>query len=79
MDFVTSNVPGAPIPVYLGGAAVEANYALGPLSGAAINVTLLSHLDQVFVGINSDPAAVPDPELLTACFEEGFAEVRNVA
>ena len=42
IDFVTSNVPGAPIPVYLAGAQVEANYALGPLSGAAINVTLLS-------------------------------------
>jgi diacylglycerol O-acyltransferase len=79
MDFVTSNVPGAPIPVYLAGARVEANYALGPLSGAAINVTLLSHLDDVFVGINSDPAAVPDPELLVECFEEGFAEVRKVA
>ncbi len=79
MDFVTSNVPGAPIPVYLAGARVEANYALGPLSGAAINVTLLSHLDEVFVGVNSDPAAVPDPELLMACLEEGFAEVRKVA
>jgi diacylglycerol O-acyltransferase len=79
MDFVTSNVPGAPIPVYLAGAQVEANYALGPLSGAAINATLLSHLDDVFVGINSDPAAVPDPELLVECLEEGFAEVRKVA
>jgi WS/DGAT/MGAT family acyltransferase len=79
MDFVTSNVPGAPIPVFLAGAQVEANYALGPLSGAAINVTLLSHLDDVFVGVNSDPAAVPDPEVLVECLEEGFAEVRKVA
>jgi len=79
MDFVTSNVPGAPIPVFLAGAQVTANYALGPLSGAAINATLLSHLDDVFVGINSDPAAVPDPEVLTECLEEGFAEVRKVA
>ncbi len=58
---------------------MEANYALGPLSGAAINATLLSHLDDVFVGINSDPAAVPDPEVLVECLEEGFAEVRKVA
>ena len=79
MDFVTSNVPGAPVPVYLAGAKVEANYALGPLSGAAINATLLSHIDEVFVGVNSDPAAVPDPELLVECLEEGFAEVRKVA
>ena len=79
MDFVTSNVPGAPIPVYLAGAQVEANYALGPLSGAAINATLLSHVDEVFVGINSDPAAVPDPDVLVECLEDGFAEVRKVA
>jgi WS/DGAT/MGAT family acyltransferase len=79
MDFVTSNVPGAPIPVYLAGAKLDANYALGPLSGAAINITLLSHLDDVFVGVNSDPAAVPDPDVLIQCLEEGFAEVRRVA
>jgi diacylglycerol O-acyltransferase len=79
MDFVTSNVPGAPIPVYLAGAKVEANYALGPLSGAAMNATLLSHNDEVFVGVNSDPAAVPDPDMLVECLEEGFAEVRKVA
>jgi diacylglycerol O-acyltransferase len=79
MDFVTSNVPGAPIPVYLAGAHVEANYALGPLSGAAINATLLSHLDDVFIGINSDPAAVPDPELLVECLEESFEEIRKIA
>lgn len=79
MDFVTSNVPGAPMPVYLAGAKVEANYALGPLSGAAINITLLSHVDDVCVGINSDPFAVPDPHVLLECLEEGFAEVRKVA
>jgi WS/DGAT/MGAT family acyltransferase len=78
MDFVTSNVPGAPFPVYLAGAQVEANYALGPLSGAAINATLLSHLDEVHVGVNSDPAAVPDPDVLVECLEEAFAEVRKV-
>jgi diacylglycerol O-acyltransferase / wax synthase len=79
MDFITTNVPGAPIPVFLAGAQVEANIALGPLSGAAINVALLSHLDQVHIGVNSDPAAVPDADVLVECLEEGFAEVRNVA
>ena len=42
-DFVTSNVPGAPFPIYSGGAELERMYAFGPLSGAAVNVTLLSH------------------------------------
>ena len=46
-DFVTSNVPGAPFPLYLGGAEIEQMYAFGPLSGTATNVTLLSPLRHV--------------------------------
>jgi diacylglycerol O-acyltransferase len=75
VDFVTSNVPGVPIPVFLAGARMEAQFAFGPMSGAATNITLLSYLDDVLIGINSDPAAIPDPEVLLGCIEEGFAEV----
>ena len=35
VDFVTRNVPGAPIPVFLAGARMEAQFPFGPLSGAA--------------------------------------------
>jgi hypothetical protein len=77
VDFVTSNVPGAPFPVFLAGAKVEGNFALGPLAGAAINVTLLSYLDELQIGVNSDPAAVPDPDVLLDCLAEGFAEIRK--
>jgi WS/DGAT/MGAT family acyltransferase len=78
IDFVTSNVPGAPIPVYLAGSRVEANFAFAPLSGAAANITLLSHIDELEIGVNTDPAAVPDPEVFLACLQEGFDEVRKV-
>jgi WS/DGAT/MGAT family acyltransferase len=78
IDFVTSNVPGAPIPVYLAGSRVEANFAFAPLSGAAANITLLSHIDELQVGVNTDPAAVPDPDVFLACLQEGFDEVRKV-
>ena len=37
-DFVTTNVPGAPVPVYTGGARVERLYAFAPPPGAAVNV-----------------------------------------
>jgi WS/DGAT/MGAT family acyltransferase len=79
IDFITSNVPGVPFQVYLAGAAVEANFAFGPMAGAAANITLLSYLDEVHVGINTDPAAVPDPEVFVECIEEGFEEIRKVA
>jgi diacylglycerol O-acyltransferase / wax synthase len=79
IDVVTSNVPGAPFPIYLAGARVEANYGFGPLSGAATNVTLLSYVDEVHLAISTDPAAVPDPDVYVACLEEGLDEVMALA
>lgn len=75
VDFVTSNVPGAPIPLFAAGAEIVQQFPFGPLSGAATNITLLSWLDQVCIGVNVDPAAVGDPEAFTACLAEGFDEV----
>ena len=75
VDFVTSNVPGAPIPVYVGGAQVERFYAFAPPSGAALNVTLMSHCDQCCIGIVSDTAAVTDVDALVESLHEGFAEI----
>ena len=75
VDFVTSNVPGAPIPVFLGGARVEGFYAFAPPSGSALNVTLVSHCDLCCIGIVTDTAAVPDPDVLVDCLREGFAEI----
>ena len=78
IDFVTSNVPGAPIPVYLAGAKLEANFAFGPLAGAATNITLLSYQDELHIGVNMDPAAIPDAGVFMDCLNEGFAEVCKV-
>ena len=79
IDFVTSNVPGVPVPVYFGGGRLEAQFAFGPMSGAAANITLLSYLDEVQIAINSDPAAVPDSDVFLSCLVEGFDEIRKVA
>jgi Uncharacterised protein family (UPF0089). len=74
-DFVTSNVPGAPFPIYAGGAELETMYAFGPLSGAAINVTLLSHCATCCIGVNLDAVAIPDRDFLMGCLEQSFAEI----
>lgn len=79
MDFTTSNVPGAPIPVYVAGAQLERMFPFGPLVGVAVNVTLLSNLDDVNIGVNSDMAAVPDPEVLLECLDESFSALLKVA
>jgi WS/DGAT/MGAT family acyltransferase len=79
IDFVTSNVPGPPVPVYLVGARLERQVAFGPMTGAAANVTLLSYVDQLDIGVNTDPHAVSDPDLLVACLDDAFAEILALA
>jgi WS/DGAT/MGAT family acyltransferase len=79
IDVVTSNVPGAPIPIYVSGARLEANFGFGPICGAACNITLLSYIDDLHIGVSTDPAAVPDPEVLVDCLQEGFDEVQKLA
>lgn len=75
VDVTASNVPGPPIPMYFSAAKLEAQIPFGPLGGAAVNVTLLSYVHDINIGIVSDPAAVTDPNRLTACLAAGFDEI----
>lgn len=75
VDFAASNVPGIPVRSYLAGAELLRHYAFAPPGGTAVNVALLSHVDQACIGINSDTGAVADPDVLLACIREGFDEV----
>jgi WS/DGAT/MGAT family acyltransferase len=78
-DFVTSNVPGAPFPIYVAGAQLERMYPFAPLAGAATNVTLLSHCGTCCVGVNVDAVAIPDSPMFVQCLDEGFTEVLSLA
>ncbi|MBM3674406.1 MAG: DUF1298 domain-containing protein [Actinobacteria bacterium] len=78
-DFVTSNVPGAPFPIYAGGAELERMYAFAPLAGTAVNVALLSHCGTCCIGVNLDAVAVPDIGAFMRCLDEAFAEVLALA
>lgn len=69
VDFATSNVKGAPVPVFVAGAQLLENYPVGPLGGVAFNLTLLSYLGSLDMGLNIDVAAVEQPELLRRCLE----------
>lgn len=72
VDFATSNVRGAPVPVYVAGAQLLENYPLGPLVGVAFNLTLLSYHGSLDMGLHVDPAAVEDPALLRRCLERSI-------
>ena len=77
-DFNVSNLPGADFELFFAGAAIVAQYPIGPLGGAAVNVTLLSYLDMAYIGVNADRAAVTDTDLFAQCIQEGLEAVVQV-
>lgn len=79
VDFATSNVRGAGIPLYVAGAKLLNNYPIGPLAGVAFNMTLLSYMGNLDVGINIDEAAVESPELLRESLQQSFNELAALA
>ena len=78
VDFATSNVRGAPIPMFVAGAQLLENYPVGPLGGVAFNMTLLSYLGSLDMGLNIDTAAVADPALLHACLGAAWDDLLAV-
>jgi diacylglycerol O-acyltransferase / wax synthase len=79
VDFLASDVPGIPVPVYLAGAPVRTQYAFGPTIGAGVNVTLMTFVDTCTLGINVDTGAIPDYEVFHRCLVAGFDEVLALA
>ncbi len=75
IDFATSNMRGSPVPLYLAGARIEANYPLGPRTGCAVNATMLSYCNECHVGINIDPASVTDIPRLMEAIRASFTAV----
>ncbi|WP_189027071.1 wax ester/triacylglycerol synthase domain-containing protein [Nocardia rhizosphaerihabitans] len=75
VDFVASNVPGSPVPLYLAGARIDRVYAFSPTLGTSFNITLTTHAGRCCVGINADTAAVTDLASLTDCLAAGFDTV----
>ena len=75
VDFATSNVRGAPMPLYVAGAELLENYPVGPLAGVAYNLTLLSYNHSLDMGVNIDTAAVTEPDLLRECLQRAFKDL----
>ena len=69
---MVSNVPGPDFPLYFAGMELRAVYPLGPvIDGVALNVTVQSYRESLFVGINACATAVPDlPGLTQAMVDE---------
>jgi WS/DGAT/MGAT family acyltransferase len=75
---VVSNVPGAPIPLYLAGGRLEAAYPISIiLPGMGLNVTVLSYVDRVDFGFTVDPDLVPDPWYLSGGVPIALEELKE--
>ncbi len=74
-DFVATNVPGPPIPVYLAGTEVLSMVPFAPKGGAAVNVGLMSYNGQMFLGVNVDVGAVEHPEEFAQCLAASLSDV----
>ncbi len=79
VDFATSNVRVSPVPVFIAGAQLLENYAVGPLLGVAFNLTLLSYNGNLEMGMNIDTAAVEDPARLGQLVGESFKELNRAS
>jgi diacylglycerol O-acyltransferase len=72
IDFATSNVKASPVPCYIAGAQILEIYPVGPLAGVAFNMTLISYVGSLDIGVNIDTAAVLQPDLLISCLNKAF-------
>jgi WS/DGAT/MGAT family acyltransferase len=78
VDFATSNVKGTPLPVYVAGAEIINNFPLGPLGGVAFNLTLISHVGHLDMGLHMDSGAIENPHLLHQLLTDSFAELLQI-
>jgi diacylglycerol O-acyltransferase len=79
-NLVVSNMMGPPIPLYFGGARVEAVYPMGPVSeGMGLNITVLSNMGRVDVGVLACRECVRDPQEIADGFARAVGELKIAA
>ena len=80
MNLAVSNMRGPPIPLYFGGARVEAVYPMGPVGeGMGLNLTVLSNMGRLDVGVLACRELVPDPWEIADDFAQCVRELELLA
>ena len=80
INLICTNMAGPPGRRYLAGAGVEAILPFAPVAlGVPLSIALLSYADTYGIGIDTDPAAIPDPELLHRYLDMAVDEIERCA
>lgn len=78
MDFATSNLRGAPCPLYISGAQVLHLYTMGPVAGTACNATALSYNGGFDIGLFVDPVAISEPDDFRDAVDEAMRDITEL-
>jgi diacylglycerol O-acyltransferase len=75
-NLVISNVPGPQFPLYLAGAMLVANYPVSVITdGMGLNITVMSYLGNLDIGIVADREQMPDVADMIGWMGEALAEL----
>ena len=75
-NLTISNVPGPPVPLYLAGAHMVANYPTSiVMHGIGLNITVESYDQQMDFGLMADAAAMPDVRMLADAIRVAFDDL----
>lgn len=79
-NLVISNLPGPREPLYCAGARVLRVYPFGPLQlGSGLNITVMSAIDRLCVGVLACKRRMPDVALVTQAFVAEIALLKRLA
>jgi diacylglycerol O-acyltransferase / wax synthase len=77
-NVLVSNVPGPPVPLYVGGLRMSGYWPLSIVEhGVGLNITLISYAGMLFLGFVVARNAVPDPRALADDFLAAFEELKQ--
>ena len=81
VNLVVSNVPGAQVPLYLGGARMLANYPVSAITDASggLNITVMSYKGQLDFGFVACRELIPDVWDLIDHLHDALAELTKLA
>jgi diacylglycerol O-acyltransferase len=80
IDLIVTNIPGIPVPRFVGGAEIVAAYPIAPtVPHCPVSVALYGYRDQLFIGLDADGTAMADLDEFTGMLQRAFEELVAIA